>query len=99
MKLNELYLLLHDIGPESDDSIIGREDCGHMRADVELRVPFELCGKSARTFWCRFQWWRGGTRPIASTPSVSSGNPDSSTIWSHNFLKRLFGGMKLRADR
>ena len=33
-----------------DLSIVGRDDCGHMRVDVELCSSFKLCWTSARTF-------------------------------------------------
>ena len=35
---------LHHFGSDSDLSFVGREDCAHMRVDVELQTPFdELC--------------------------------------------------------
>ena len=37
------YPLLHDVGPDTDLSLVGREDCGHMRVDVELdSATFDL---------------------------------------------------------
>ena len=34
--------VLLDMGPEMDLSKVGREDCSHMRFDVELRAPLKL---------------------------------------------------------
>ena len=31
------YPLLHDVGPDMVLSLVGRDDCGHMRVDAELR--------------------------------------------------------------
>ena len=36
---------LHHFGSDSDLSFIGREDCGHMRVDVELQTLFDLLCK------------------------------------------------------
>ena len=41
---------LHHFGPNSDLSFVGREDCGHMRVDVELQTPFDvLCAPNYST--------------------------------------------------
>ena len=40
---------LHHFYSHSDLSFVGREDCGHMRVDVELQTPFDVLCK---TFWC-----------------------------------------------
>ena len=34
--------VLHHFGAESDLSFVGREDCGHMRIDVDLLTPFNV---------------------------------------------------------
>ena len=34
--------VLHYFGAESDLSFVGREDCGHMRVDVDLLTPFDV---------------------------------------------------------
>ena len=43
---DEYIPVLHDMGPEIDLSIVGREDCCHMRVDVELLEPSKLFGKT-----------------------------------------------------
>ena len=40
------FPVLHDMGPDMDFSIVGRDDCGHMRVDVELCAPFECISKA-----------------------------------------------------
>ena len=37
--------VLHYFGAESDLSFVGREDCGHMRVDVDLVTPFNVLWK------------------------------------------------------
>ena len=41
-KKDPKFPLLHDIWANSDLSIVGRNDCGHMQVDEELRAPFEI---------------------------------------------------------
>ena len=36
---------LHHFDSDSDLSFVGREDCGHMRVDVELQTPFDVLCK------------------------------------------------------
>ena len=36
---------LHHFGSDSDLSFVGREDCGHMRVDVELQTQFDVLCK------------------------------------------------------
>ena len=36
---------LHHFDAHSDLSFVGREDCGHMRVDVELQTPFDVLCK------------------------------------------------------
>ena len=36
---------LHHFGFDSDLSFVGRENCGHMRVDVELQTPFDVLWK------------------------------------------------------
>ena len=40
------FPVLHDMGPDVDLSIVGRDDCGHMRVDVELCAPFKCIWKA-----------------------------------------------------
>lgn len=40
-----MFPILHDTGSDMDLSIVGRDDCSHMREEVELCSPFELIGK------------------------------------------------------
>ena len=40
-----MFPLLHDMGSDMDFSIVGRDDCGHMRVDVELCAPFDFFEK------------------------------------------------------
>ena len=37
-----MFPVLHDMGSDVDFLIVGRDDCGHMRVDVELCAPFKL---------------------------------------------------------
>ena len=44
-EMERMFPVLHDMGSDIDLSIVGRDDCGHMRVEVELCSPFELFGK------------------------------------------------------
>ena len=45
-KEDYMFPVLHDMGSDIDLSIVGRDDCGHMRVDVELCAPLDLFRKA-----------------------------------------------------
>ena len=90
--------MLHYFGAESDLSFVGREDCGHMRVDVDLLTPFDM-------LWNRFNAyilvslpqmarWHSSKRFNAERILRQSGKFDYSSpqfFHVHNKYTRLWG--------
>ena len=95
--------LLHYFGVESDLSFVGREDCGHMRVDVDLLTHFDVLWNPRNTHILvslpLMARWHSRKRFNAERILRQSGNFDYSTpqffhvcdVWRERDALKEFG--------